>query len=447
MLRVLRSLESRTAFVLCGMLFRSSLEIAYVLFVNPLYEYRGFTLEVDPVKYLESWSLYLVCLVVLPRVFQRASDFFMALLLFSVLTPLLTLYGLSGASRNHLYIVLGGVALIELFRRGPPLKLPLIRGSRAIALGLLIFGALGVSAWMVASGGLRFFNLDLRQVYEFREQSGSVINQGVMAYVNTWATKVFGPLLLAVFLWRKRLLLAAAVVGLHVLWFGITAHKAVLFYPMLTIFLWFWFRNTRALSLLSIGMLIAVSGSLAAYLLLDHILTASLFIRRVFFVPSSLTFAYYEFFSENDRIFWTNSLLSWYSVYPYDVNPAELIGRYLGTESHANNSFLATGYMHGGAVGTGVYCVLVGLIFRLIDSLANKGVPSWVAVSALIVPTRSLLVSADLPTALLTHGIGIAVLFLLLLRSSRDTIPVLSQNLRDVTSSQFAPGVSVNHRS
>ena len=104
--------------------------------------------------------------------------------------------------------------------------------------------------------------------------------------------------------------------------------------------------------------------------------------------------------------------------YPYDVNPAALIGRYMGTDSHANNSFLATGYMHAGLAGIVLYGVVVGLLFRVIDSLANNGLPPWVAVAAIIVPSQSLLVGADLPTAILTHGIGISIVILFLLRSS-----------------------------
>ena len=156
------------------------------------------------------------------------------------------------------------------------------------------------------------------------------------------------------------------------------------------------------------------------YIVYADILWGSLFIRRVFFVTSFLTFTYYEFFSLHEFVYWSSSITSSFIDYPYELNPAEVIGAYIGTDAHANNSFLSTGYMHAGILGIIFYGILVGLLLRLIDSLSHKGVPPWVAVASVIVPFQSLLMSADLLTALLTHGIGMAIVILFLLRSAEQ---------------------------
>jgi hypothetical protein len=145
---------------------------------------------------------------------------------------------------------------------------------------------------------------------------------------------------------------------------------------------------------------------------------------------------YYEFFSQNQWVFWSNSFASQFINYPYDLNPAQLIGSYMGTGSHANNSFLATGYMHAGTAGIVAYSIFVGFLFRVIDSLAHKGLPPWVAVASILIPSQSLLVGADLPAALLTHGIGASVLILFLLRSTSSGW---------VTEARFFARTSYNH--
>ena len=61
--------------------------------------------------------------------------------------------------------------------------------------------------------------------------------------------------------------------------------------------------------------------------------------------------------------------------------------------------------MHLGALGIIVYSVLVGFLFKIIDSISNRGMPVVIATSVLIIPILTLITSADLPTALLTHGI------------------------------------------
>ena len=415
-----QTLESTKWFLISAFLFRFFLEISYRQFVNPLYEYAGFKLDVDIFKYVESLLIYIIIVCSFPAKLTKASDYLMVYLLFSFLAPLLVYYGLSNSSRSHLYIVLLGVAMIVIFRNGRPINLPVVKEGRQIAVGFMLFGAALVTLWMFLSGGLGYFNLDLSRVYEFRQDVGALINQGPMGYVNIWTTKVFGPFLLALSLWRKNVFFVVLILSLHLIWFGITSHKAVLFCPMLIIFLWLWFRSYKALALIPICLSLVIMISLAAYFIVDDIMLGSLFVRRTFFVPSTLTFVYYDFFSSNPLVYWSESITSSFIDYPYHMSAPRIIGQHLGTLSHANNSFLSTGYMHAGVPGVILYGVLTGFIFRVFDSLSDKGVPPWVAVAIVIVPGKSLITDTDLPTALLTHGFGIALVLLFLYRSSKE---------------------------
>ena len=171
-----------------------------------------------------------------------------------------------------------------------------------------------------------------------------------------------------------------------------------------------------------------VFSVLLTYIWFDSVLPASLFIRRVFFVVANNTFYYYEFFSSNAFVYWSNSITSSLIEYPYHIGPAKLIGQSRGTDAHVNNTFLSTGFMHAGLLGVVFYAVLVGLLFKLIDSISAQGIPVWVAIAVLIVPSRSLLLSADLPTALLTHGVAVGVLILFLLRKKKTASSQASTN-------------------
>ena len=416
--RTLEKLEHRRWFVLGGMALWLALELGYRLYVSPVHGYSGFVLELNVIKYVEAWLIYIFLLFWAPAQLRRPSDYFINFLLFGLMAPLLVFYGLADQAREHLYIVLLGYALVDITRRGSVIRLPVLREGPFLAIWAIVAGALGVSFWFLWSGGAGFFNLDLTAVYDYRRDVGEVIGKGPMGYVNTWAYKVFGPALLAIALWKRHFWLAGLVFLLHLYWFGVSSHKSVLFYPFLVLFLWVWFRRTRALSVVPFAMAGVVITVLLVYLVADYGFPASMFIRRVFFVIANNTFYYYEFFSDNELVCWSNSVLSRVLEYPYDLNPARLIGDSRGTESHVNNTFLSTGYMHAGVWGIVFYGILAGFIFRLVDSVSASGVPIWVAIAVLIVPSRSLLLSADLPTALLTHGIGVGLLILLLLRSN-----------------------------
>jgi hypothetical protein len=405
-------------FLVFAVLFKFLLGLSYAEFVVPVFDYYGYSLNVDFFKYSESWLAFLVLVFFSPKKLTKPSDYLINVLVFTYLCPLLVLYGLSGADRATVYIVLVATALIFIFRQGRYIYLPHVRSRKAAVYGLLFSGVAIVTVWMLFSGGLRYFNLDFSLVYEYRRDAGDAINQGVMSYLNIWATKVFGPVLLALFLWKNKYLLAGLVIVLHILWFGISSHKSVLLYPFVITFLWAWFRNTGALSLIPLGMSLVVTSAFLLYVLYDEVLVSSLLIRRAFFTPAKLTYDYYEFFALNPFVYWSNSVASYFIDYPYQLSPSMLIGEYIGTEGNANNSFLATGYIHAGIPGVLFYGLLVGLLFRLIDSLARASVPVWIAVAAVIVPSYSLITSADLLTALLTHGIGVSLVVLFFLRSA-----------------------------
>lgn len=369
-------------------------------------------------KYIESWLIFIAFISVSSSKLNKPSDYLINFLNFSFLVPLLVFYSHANGDRLHLYFVLLSLSLIHIFRTGSLLVFCFVKNGEKLVKIILTVGVVLVSVWMVYSGGLTFFNLDLTKVYDFRGDVGDAINIGIMGYFNIWATKVFGPVLLAVALWRKKYHFAVLVFILHIFWFGVSSHKSVLFYPFLITFIWVWFRHSRALSLVPLAMSFVVFISMLVYYYFDDILIGSLFIRRVFFIPAQLTFTYYDFFSNNEFVFWSNSFLSIFVNYPYEKNTALVIGEYLGITAAANNSFLSTGYMHAGIFGVIGYGILVGLLFKLIDSLSRDGIPPWVAVSCLIVPAQSLITSADFPTAFLTHGIGVSLIILFLLRTS-----------------------------
>lgn len=416
----LLAMEKQKFFFGISCIFKVLLEISYIWFVNPVFAYEGYVLELDLVKYVESWILFLVCLYFFPKRLKKPSDYLINYILFSFLCPLLVFYGLSGANRFHLYLVIFCAFLVQIFRDGKTIRFPVLKDGRKITLALLILGALVVTVWMFFSGGLRYLNFDLARVYEFREDAGNLLNQGIMGYVNVWATKVFGPILIAIFLLERRFLFALVVIILHVVWFAISSHKAVVFYPLLVTFLWAWFRNTKALSLVPFGMMLVLVISLGLFFSEGEIFFGSMFIRRLFFVPAQLTFTYYDFFDNNPYVYWSNTFGSVFSEYPYKLNTAELIGDYNGTGAAANNSFFSTGYMHAGIIGVVIYGVIVGFIFRLIDSICDGYIKPWFAIAAVIVPAQALIISADLPTAIGTHGIAVSIFFLFLWRKKEN---------------------------
>jgi hypothetical protein len=414
---ILRRIEGRGWLYALGVIFRVVLELSYKGFVFPWYEGSGFRMVDNSEKYIESWLLYLGLLLLLPAKARRPSDFLICLAFFAFLAPLLIFYGFADASRWALYCVLAQYAIMSIVKAGRPIRVPVVRNGPAMALGVAIAGVVVATTWMVASGALATFNLNLDAVYDFREEAGRTINVGFLSYIVVWVPAVCGPLLLMRALRDRHRTLVLGIVLLHVFWFGITSHKAVLFFPVLVVFLHALFKHSRALSLIPVGMSLVVTISLVSYYATGSLFLSGMFVRRVFFTSSHLTFTYFEFFEQNAFVYWSNSFLSSLVSYPYDESVALIIGNYLNEpNAWANNSFFSTGYMHAGFLGVVIYGLAAGAILKILDSLVSAAVPMWMSLSVVVVPFFTLVTSADLTTTLVTHGLGFAILMLYLMK-------------------------------
>lgn len=417
------SLEQRIIFLIIAIGFRILLETSYKDFVHPMFEYAGFSLVENYVKYAESWFIYLGVIGFLPHKAKRPSDYLLCIASFSYLTPLLVFYGLADKPRWALYFVIFQYVLMVIFRMGRPIPIRPLRNGALIARWTSYAAVIAATLWMLAAVGLSSFNLDLASVYEYRENANKQIYTGFLGYVAVWATTVFAPFLIMLALRRQQIFVLVGFIILYVFWFGMTSHKAILFTPILIFSLFFLFNYSRALSIIPLGYSLVVIVSIFSYQLVDSMLLSSLFIRRFFFVSSQLTFVYMDFFDINEYVMWSNSILSWLIKYPYDVSVALVIGKHLNDpDLWANNSFFSTGYMHAGIIGVVIYGAFTGMILRFLDAFAAKGVPLWICLAIVIVPFNSLFRSADLTTTLLTNGLGLGLL-ILYLYSHNEWIP------------------------
>ncbi|NLC39240.1 MAG: hypothetical protein GX779_08200, partial [Clostridia bacterium] len=317
----------------------------------------------------------------------------------------------------YMYMLVLSFIFVMVMSDLPPLKIGSLKEGRSMGIGLLLAAVILVAASMIAKGGLSHFNLDLSRVYEHRRDVGVLIGTGFWGYLNNWAFKVINPALMGWAFWRKKMSLVLAFTGLQVVFFGISSHKAVLFYPAAILAVYLFAERRRGLHLMTWGLIGVVLASSACSVLFDYHWLSSLFIRRGFLLPAQLNFVYHELFSQMGHVFMSNSVLAWLFDYPFHVKPVLLVSEYLygHHDTWANNGFLATGYMHFGYAGMIIFSIIVGMLLWLADILVRKRIPVWLGISILIVPFYSLFVSADLTTALLTHGIlpGMFILFII----------------------------------
>jgi hypothetical protein len=265
------------------------------------------------------------------------------------------------------------------------------------------------------------FNLNLTKVYEFRGENAELASVGFLAYFNNWVYQIFSIFSLGYFLNKKKWLIVIFIILAQIVFYGYSAHKSVLFSLGLIFGTWFWFSKSNKAFVVPLGLSVVVLSALFAFTVFSDIIFGSLFIRRVFYVPAYLTFKYFEFFGLNEQVLWSNSILSRFVDYPYDKTVPLLIGEFIGQPSaSANNGFISSGYAHFGYYGVLLYTVLFAYIMKVFDNTTKQIGILWLSLAITITPLRAALISSDLFTTLLTHGLIITVFLVLLMRTKKN---------------------------
>jgi hypothetical protein len=412
----INDVSSKLVFVICILAFRLSLDLSYIYIISQHYGYLGYVYTPESFKIIESYLLLLVFAFIFSTKMKQPSHFFIVFLFTFIATPMLSLYSLRNESRMYLYMVLLSLLVTLITTKLPRLKVNTIAFGRTLVIGTLILVTLALFVWIFCRGGFSYFNLNLRLVYDLRREVGSVVFPGFFGYLMTWFGKVFNPLLMAFFLWKRKYYIFFAFLLLQVVFFGVTAHKAMLFYPIIIIFVYIFADKKYFLKMIPLGLFLVVITTSLYYFLTGGLLPTSLFIRRLLYVTVSNHYTYYYFFKKFGHLYMAGSRFMPFLEYPFDMPVQNIISMYLYGHSNTwiNTGYLATSYMHFGFIGMLIYSFIVGLIFRLVDSLATLSLPLWLCVAVMVVPIFSLL-SADLATAMFTHGIllGLGMLWLM----------------------------------
>ena len=382
----------------------------YARVIVPIYGFSGFEWVPNMVKVSESLVALVFFALSLPSKIKRPSDFFIHVHFLLPVVPMLVLYSASDLPRVYIYFVLLAFAVVCWVRK---FKFPKIKGDM-IPIQIMMWGLLVIAAIYIISiilyGGLRYFNLNLLKVYEFRSLAAHNL-PGISGYLSPMVSKVLLPFILLFAVYRRKWLIAGLALAGSVMMFALTNHKGPLFYPFFILGIYFVMRSRRPIHFLFAGYIFVIFVSLAGSFISDSNIVGSLFLRRVYFVPGNLNFIYYDFFSTHPHVMLAQSKLTFGLIhYPYDLGSAKLIGyQYFNSAlTNANTGWLGAGYMHFGFAGMLIYALVVGLLLSMIDTLAKKREFS-ISGAILFVPLFAIFQSSDLPTCMLTHGFLLAL--------------------------------------
>lgn len=402
--------------------FKLALEASYAFVMVENFTYVGYSLDFDFLRYISSWFLYCIFFFYVRADFSVVMDYLSITAVVGLVCPLLVLYGLD-YSRPFYTVFVSIISLIVVFHsysffisKSFSSRVPRLKYGRNIAIVISSVFVVYLFVWYPLSGVT--YNLSFADVYEYRRKNNALSDFGLLAYLNFWVLKIFSVFVLAYFLLKRRYILSSLMVFVFVSYYAANTHKSVLFTPFLVIGIWFYFSKYSKIYFFPMAMFFIVSLSIFTYFYLGDVWLSALFPNRVFLIPAHLTFSYFDFFSSGNYLFFSNSLLSAYFEYPYDMPLSYLIGAHAGNPgAAANNGYISSGFAQGGVIVCLVYSVLVGFLLSFIDRPILLGqIPAWFVLALFVVPMRDFLINMDLLTTILTGGMFWAVILIYLSR-------------------------------
>ncbi len=395
----------------------------YKYFVVPVFSYSGYSWDFSFIKCCEGIVMLVIVSIFMPCHFDKPSDVLIHIQFLFPVLPMIVLYSAQNRDRWFFYAALLAFLFILMFValvKFRAVKVKAIFSVRVFCLILLWLGWCVVTV-IILLGGLKFFNLNIWKVYEYRSLAAANLPKG-FGYISHITSKVIFPLSLLIALVRRNgFLMLLSFLG-SVMMFALTAHKGPLFYPVVVLLLYYISHRDAVIEWILWGYISIVFLSVLWYILFGDITIGTLMLRRNFFAPAHLCYLYHDFFSVNPHALWAHSKVTLGLIhfdYPLDI--PHLIGAYYYNrpECGANTGWIGSGYANAGYAGMFLCALIIGFLLVVIDSY-GRTVDKNMVVSVVVVPLLTVFASSDIFTAMLTHGTLFTLLCLLIFPKCSD---------------------------
>lgn len=281
----------------------------------------------------------------------------------------------------------------------------------------------GIYAVVAVTLGLRLQFVSLFDVYDLRDEykAGLAGASGIVGYLVSTQANVINPLIITRGIYSKRWgLVLIGALGQAILFSG-TGFKTILFsLPALILFALMFRANLqpRAIWILWGATIMAIAAAIIDNIQ-GGITWTTLFARRFLLTPGMLMSAYVAYYNEHDFAQLAHSVLAPWVQNQYQFAPARMIGMSITGNPGAafNANIFADGYANFGYAGMVGAALILGVYLRVVDRVAH-GLPVAVSGLILIMPAIALSNTSVL-TAMLSHGLAVAVLVLAIAPRSR----------------------------
>lgn len=416
------------------LLSKLAMEYAYIKVLT--IDKVTYPLAVNVIKYIYGIICLSIIFFLIPHGEKRPSTFLMYFFIVLNIIPMTIIYALQDESTIYYTCICIGIMLCEvLVRKIKPIYIDIkIRYIDKIFVALFIFLLVFFLLYVYRHNGLpSLIALNLYDVYELRS-SGAYQLSKYMRYIQSLLTSVIIPILLAVFMTKKKYVISAIIYVIEIILYLYEGQKSFLFMGIMVILIVGWASRKKfekEFWPMFMGGVAIVSFGADKKIIYNLYM---LFIRRILIVSANNKYKYFDFFSSHPKEGWARIFPRWmvpidsnYGLgYPdgYTYQIAKIY--YNEPLMDCNTGFLAEGYMRWGFIGLFISMVILALVLKMVDGMAQK--TSYQLALGCSVVTIFGLSDGYLISNILLGNLTVWILFILLYKEKdKDKLCVESQ--------------------
>ena len=400
----------------------------YVDYVSVTFAYYGFTYNYEVTR----WPLAVIVIalqgaLLRPRI-SGIADLLSVLSFQFFLIPTSVMYVYGGLY----FSVFVWTAIIQIVliwisvARLPVRSLFTVRLTTLIQI-LFILSVVGL-LFIIYQNGLFSFGFNIADVYERRLEANEA-DLGIFGYLQQMGAQA-ALLLIAVAFYNRQLVITFVGISLSIAYFAYTGHKSMLFWSAFLV------------GILCVGrfrkkFLVFISVSLifiwSVVFLMDSSVgesVANYLVRRTVFTPILLNQYYVMFADQFGYLQWSYSKIG-LGLFEYTdtVSPTQAVGQYLtGQDTNsANTGMIGFGYINAGHAGVAAYVVIFSALLIYASGASRCKQIEMLGAAILVRSCYFAITTSDLPSTILSGGLGYALIVLLVYpEASKSTANVSS---------------------
>lgn len=346
----------------------------YIYIFSSFWGYSGSYVDINTDKCFISWvAFFLFCILVSSFKDIRIKAYYYLFFILSII-PTISMFWLKNLDSIAFFAILLYWTIFWIsLKIGEKSKYrelyffhnePKDAAEIKIANVFFVLSLLGMLFFSGIYGNFRFF-VSFDDVYTYRLIKENQMS-GIIAYIFLAITNIMLPYSIAIFLMYKKYIRAFIGMVLMMMAYSIYGNKTIFFTVITVMAIRFVCtqkleKNTHVLVGLTLAVLLPIS------LCSNRINLLSALLDRLFQIPASAHYYYYDFFQTGDYLYLRESILRFFFDSPYSELSSMLIGTdsryFIDSEyNNLNNGLFSIAYANFGLVGVVLQPILISIL-------------------------------------------------------------------------------------